>query len=344
MKHYHVSSITNLSGATTVLSLMPDLKTDKFDYQPGQYLSLGFSRNGRKTPMRSFSIVSSPTRLAQGEELQVALQVKGNFTNAASNLKLGDRVQLQGPFGSFTINPSYDTRIVMLAGGIGVTPFISMLRWAADRQFSVPITLLYSCRTVEDMSFRQEILALQQHNPNFEVGLFVTGKQLSASPDIVQGSIMSSHIAQLTHGQYAGSTYFVCGPNGFMSAQRAALIQAGVDDSRIITESFTQSSKLFSLQGWDSSKLSYAFAGLLLIVGVAGIMALDLLRVVSRTSRTVSAQSSAATAPATTTTTTQAAQPTTQTTATPAAAENSSTTVTTTTQPTNYRQPMSSVS
>ncbi len=338
MKHYHVNSLTNLSGSTTVLALMPDSEADKFDYQSGQYLSLGFMRSWRKTPMRSFSIVSSPTSSTQNGQLQVALQVRGNFTNAVSNLKVGDRLQVQGPFGSFIINSIYDKRIVMLAGGIGVTPFISMIRWATDTQLSVPITLVYSCRTVEDMSFRQELLSLQHHNPNFDVRFFITGNETEVPYGVVRGSITKSHIAALTHGEYVGSTYFICGPNGFMSAQQTALRDAGIDSSRIVTESFTQSSKLFSLRGWDTSKLTYVFAGLLLIIGVAGIMALDLLRVVPRA---VSAQSSAVSFPVSTNQTTQ---PVAQTIATPTSVDNSTTVTPTTTQPTNYRQPMSSVS
>ena len=340
MKNYAVSAITSLNHNVMLVSLEPQTPDDIIAYTAGQYLALGFTRNGRKTPMRSFSIVSSPTG---GTELQVSMRVQGNFTSAASELTVGDEVFVQGPFGSFTINPYYDKRIVMMAAGIGITPFISMLRWAAETSLAVPITLLYSCRTAADMAFYQEILALQQSNANLEVGFFVTGAN-DGPANFVKGPIREAHIQRLTEGEYAGSTYFICGPKGFMQAQESALLHQGVDASRVITESFTQSSKLFSFNGWGASKLTYAFAGLLVLVGVGGIMALDLLRAVPKLA---SAQSIGTTSTNVTPVPTTSIQPTTQTVdpaSTTTTAPTTSPQTNTNTRPNNYMQPMSSVS
>ena len=87
---------------------------EPFQYTAGQYVSLGFKKFGRRTPMRSFSLISSPYNT---ETLQVAMRIAGNFTQAAARVPVGAPVYVLGPFGDFTINPQYDRNVVMIAGG-----------------------------------------------------------------------------------------------------------------------------------------------------------------------------------------------------------------------------------
>src|SRR5665213_1716250 len=108
-------------------------------YEPGQYAAISFMHNNRPTPARCFSITSSPTE--QGL-LQFGIRVHGNFTKTAmQSLIPGSKVIIEGPFGNFVFNAERDRSALMLAGGIGITPFISMLRYAARLQLPNDILL-----------------------------------------------------------------------------------------------------------------------------------------------------------------------------------------------------------
>ncbi len=226
--------------------------------------------------MRCFSIVSAP---ADTEVLQFGVRLGGRFTRALGELPLGTDMFVQGPFGNFVIDERYDRNIVMLAGGIGITPFISMLRALCTDPNPPPITLAYSCRDAGDQPFREELALLQSQIPSFKVFAFITGgNPAEPLPGTIAGAISAQHIRSLTTGAYAGSTYFLCGPKGFMESISGALRANGVSESRILTESFTQSSKLLSFGGHRITRLTYAAVAAVMIVGIAGILYLDLSR------------------------------------------------------------------
>ena len=340
MKHYTVQRSDRTGRNILLLTLSPQSDTDVFDYEAGQYVAIGYTRRGRKTPVRPFSIVSSPKNQA---ELQVAMRVEGNFTRGAHELVPGDEVFVHGPFGEFTLNPAYDKRVVLLAGGIGITPFISMLRWATELRLDSQITLLYACRSAADIAFYEELLALERQNPLVRVVFFVSDGNTSATDDvhILPGRINADILRRAVGDQFGGVTYFLCGPKGFVGAQAKALRAKDVHDDRILTESFTQSSKLLSDGRWSVTSLTYAFAALLLLGGVGAIALLDLVRYVPKLANSQPVAAVTTTGPTTTTQDTG-------TTATPTVTGNSASTTQTTTQTPTYAQtyspPVSSVS
>ena len=148
------------------LILQPKRKRDALSFYPGQYACIGFRQGGRPTPMRCFSIVSSPN---DQERLQFVIQRQGRFTSSIARLRPGKVVTVRGPFGDFVIDEQYDRNIVMLAGGIGITPFISTLRYATEVGLSTPITLLYSCRGRDGIPFLDELTALEKRNPHLRI-------------------------------------------------------------------------------------------------------------------------------------------------------------------------------
>lgn len=333
--NYIVKAKQDIPGNVLSLTLAPETTKDKIDHDAGQYVTVGFKRRGRKTPVRSFSIVSDP----RSDELQVAMRTQGNFTSAMRDVQVGDIVYVQGPFGEFVVNPSYDRTIVMLAGGIGITPFISMLRYVTSTNMPVSVTLLYSCRSLSEAPFYDEILQLQRRNPNLRVVFFVTNGQGESAEGatVVHSTISEEHLQKVTGGNFAGITYFACGPKGFMNTMERTLMKNGVRGDRIVTESFAQSSKLFSGQGWTPQSITYALSAGLVVAGAAGIMLLDLIRAVPK----LASANSATTSTSTTTETPDTAattSPTTSTTTTPTTTPAPTTTVTPTY---TYQQPVS---
>jgi ferredoxin-NADP reductase len=287
--------------------------------------------------MRCFSIVSSPNH---PEELQFAIRIQGNFTKALADLNVGDSVLVRGPFGDFVMDEEYDRSVVMLAGGIGITAFISMIRYATELKLPNKLTLLYSNASQNYIPFHDELLQLEQKNPNFKTVFFVTNGQIDklSNSHVLRGRITETRLSHLTGGRYNQFSYFICGPRSLIKGAKSILISHGTDSSRIVTEEFTPTTKLgTSIVPKDSvSRRTYALSGLSLIVGIFFIMSIDLVRAVPKlvsaqsqqisvqtpTNNTSAASSSpAATAPAPVTSSDTTASPA----ATPSSTANTST-------------------
>jgi ferredoxin-NADP reductase len=278
MKHYRIKNIRE-GEDVLYLTLHPRHRSDQLNFKPGQYAAIGFTgNNGRRSPMRCFSIVSSP---AHPDELQFAIRIGGKFTSSIAQLKTGKEIFVQGPFGDFLVNAHYDRNIVMLAGGIGITPIMSMIRTACQNDSSIPITLLYSYRSRHNIPFYDELQNLAKQNPKLKVIIFATNKATSPeAPHLLSGRINEHHLREVSGNNYAGSTYFLCGPIGFLQHTANILKGLGVEEDQIRTESFTQSSRIMTKSGHNIQKLTYTFATVALLIGIVGISYIDLSRYV----------------------------------------------------------------
>ena len=252
-----------------VLLLEPVSPEDKFDFYGGQYAAFSFKRFGRRTPARCFSLASSPT----DKVVRLAMRISGKFTRAATHLKPGDTVYLQGPYGNFVLDQD-DTGIVMLACGIGITPFLSMIRLATSIKLNTPMTLVYSNRSAGSTPFYEELESLAANNPKFEVSFLASD---GSNKDKVRGGVIDeTYIEKLTDFEYQGSTYMICGPSGFITKVHDMLVNRGVGRDKIITESFSQKTTNKEFEGFtlSPSKATYAVvtAAFLLIAGLVSLI------------------------------------------------------------------------
>lgn len=339
MKQYRVVAV-NRQPTYLSLLLQPETPADVLRFSAGQYAAIGFKRRGRMSPMRCFSMTSAPQ---QTQQLEFAMRVGGHFTQSIANLQPGQQVAVQGPFGDFTIDPTYDRQIVLIAGGIGITPFISMLRDAENTQSQLPIRLLYACRSKQDIPFYQTLQQLAQNNPNLQIDYVLSDQGAELNLERLQNACNNS---------FGDRTWFVCGPEGLRQNVQKILQQQGVDVSRIVSESFSQGNQLSSLFGLKISTLSYTMAGLLLLASGAFIAGVDLVRAIPKLAAQQPAQQPANPVPSTKASdddtnedgTSQTVAPTSNTsspTPTPTPATNT-TTPTTSTQ--TYQAPTSRVS
>jgi len=277
---YIVQSV-NQKQDILLLTLTPKGRRNILQFEPGQYATIRFQQGLRPTPTRCFSLISPPS----SSVLQFALKIEGNFTQAAARLRPGDSVKVQGPFGNFTINPEYDRNIVMLASGIGITPFLSMLRDIDERQVKPHVTLLYSNRSSTNIPFKEQLQTLAQRNPNLRIELF--------SGDTT-GKITEQHILDLVSAHGKQTTYFICGTASFTQRMQTTLASLGVYDNRIISESFAQAVPAAE-SGVSLRMLTYGLSAALMTLLTAGIMLLDLNRNLSSSQ----AKATAARAPST---------------------------------------------
>ena len=293
MKRFELVNVETLTPSSVLITLKAKRSKDAIDFYPGQYAALGFKRGGRPSPMRCFSIIRVPDH---SEVLQFAMRIEGDFTQAISRLKPGTRVFLQGPFGNFVVDEDFDRNIIMMAGGIGITPFMGMIRTATEYESPKAMVLLYSCRSQQDIPFYQELLALERKNPQFRVVFFISdGKIDKRLPGrFMAGRINEEALSKLTYERFNMFTYFICGPKSFMRSMEEKLIAGNTEPSRIITEDFTASSFAAgaSAPAFSIPKWTYGLTAASLVLGTTFIMGLDLVRAVPRLSQSQLVKSS----------------------------------------------------
>jgi ferredoxin-NADP reductase len=242
MHEYKLIENRQLTPTTILITLQKEPHSEPFIYESGQYAAISFMHRGRPTPARCFSIVSSP---AYPDMLQFSTRPRGHFTKALSRLSVGEPVKVRGPFGDFTIDPLDTNPVVMIAGGIGITPFMSMIRFATTSRSKQKMTLIYSNQSQTDVPFIDELQQLEKDNPNFKV-IFVVSDgptTLFRRKYVPKGRITLEVLDKAVSGIFDNKSYYICGPPPFMAAMSKIIEKKGGKNERIVTEAFSQGSK-----------------------------------------------------------------------------------------------------
>ena len=130
--------------------------------------------------VRTFSLSSSPS---EAGFLQVTCKISDTpFKQALAHLSAGAKAYVFGPLGRFLFDASRPS--VLIAGGIGITPFRGMIRYASDTGARLPVTLLYSARVPEELVFRAELDDIARSHPNVRVNYTVTRPDESSAPPV----------------------------------------------------------------------------------------------------------------------------------------------------------------
>jgi predicted ferric reductase len=229
---YRVAEVRGERGDTSTLVMRPDGHPG-FRFTPGQFGWLTLWGSPFKITGHPFSFSSSAE--AAGGRVEMTIRNLGDFTSAIPKVSQGQRVYLDGPYGAFTIGNPADMH-VLIAGGIGVTPMISMIRTLADRGDRRPVTLLYGSRDWDSITFREELEALQAR-------LNLTVVHVLANPPAdwtgERGFITADLFRRHLPLPYASHEYFICGPNVMMDAIERALGQMRVPLSKYHSERYS---------------------------------------------------------------------------------------------------------
>jgi ferredoxin-NADP reductase len=209
-----------------------------FVFKPGQCVRITLLDplyKDKKGDARDFSIASSP-----GEpSLMIATRMTGSaFKRSLADLPVGSGVQVNGPYGEFLLNVDPMRPAVFLAGGIGITPFRSMIKHTIEQHSPQRLTLVYSNRTPDDAAFLDELQDLEKEHPNFRLIATMTqpqnpGKTWTGRTGYVDVQFVKDHLRDQTP-----SVYYVAGPPRFVSAIAEALATAGVKEGDIRTDEF----------------------------------------------------------------------------------------------------------
>lgn len=191
----------------------------RFHFKPGQYATWWILTPGAWWQGHPFSFSSMP-----GEPyLRFTAKTSGDFTQTLAGLKPGTRVAIDGPRGSFTIDRASDAaQVVLVAGGIGVAPYLAAID--ALLRAGKSVTLLYAARSPADVSFSNELLSLKQRGLRVQIFTKNRGKR-------IDGRVLQTYARP-------GTVVYVCGPDSMSRSLTNILRQLGLPRHAIITERF----------------------------------------------------------------------------------------------------------
>jgi ferredoxin-NADP reductase len=215
-------------------------------FRAGQYVNVMVNVDGVRTS-RPYSISSAP--LAERLELTVRDKPGGFVAPYLLNeLKTGDVLETTGPAGHFYYEPLIDGEdLVFLAGGSGITPFMSMIRETVQRRRRLKINLLYGSRSADDIIFKSELETVAASHSNFTFSLV-----LSEPPEGYEGlkGFLDSKLIGQVVGGIKGKTFYVCGPRAMHDLCRAALKEMEVPQRKIRYELYGAPDDVSKEPGW----------------------------------------------------------------------------------------------
>ncbi len=232
MTTYDVTLIRSVPAAEGTLTLH-FRKPAGFSFKPGQAVDLTLSDPAN--PVHTFSIVSAPFE----DELVFATRMRDSaYKQVLRALPPGAPARIDGPWGSFVLHKDGKRPAVFVAGGIGITPFMSMLRHAAHEQAPRDLLLLYSNRRPEDAAFLGELQGMQAANRRFRLVATMTELGKSREPWTGETERIDAAFIRRGIGAFVDPVYYVVGPPAMVEGMRKVLEGMGIDDEDVRSEDF----------------------------------------------------------------------------------------------------------
>ena len=228
---YRVAEVRAERGGAYTLTLEPEGHAG-IRFKPGQFgwLSLW---NG------PFAIMEHPFSFSSSAEHagQVAFTIKeiGDFTGTIRNARPGQRAYLDGPYGAFSVDRHQAAGFVFLAGGVGVTPILGMLRTLAERGDRRPLLFFYGSKQWDAIIFREEIDALKDRFDLTVVHVLTDPPvDWSGETGLIDAALLDRYLPKDRNSR----EYFICGSDPMMDAVEAALAKLGVSLEHIHSERY----------------------------------------------------------------------------------------------------------
>ena len=220
---YIVTNIQHLNPKTVKITLKP--KSYKMDFLAGQFVFISFQQDGL-TESHPFSISSSP----HTELLSITVKSLGDFTEKLTNeLKIGTSAKIEGPYGKFSYTNTSTKNQIWIAGGIGVTPFISFAKDLFKKQLQdLNITLFYCTQNEEDAVYLNLLKKIENSVNSLRVIPFYSD---------IKGYINTEYIKNKTTN-LSDSEIFICAPPKMIKSLRDGLIKNGIKETQIYSEEF----------------------------------------------------------------------------------------------------------
>jgi propane monooxygenase reductase subunit len=204
-------------------------------YFPGQYVDITVTDHDIT---RSFSMANTPTGGVGTLEFVIKVYPDGRFSSllADGHLSVGDRVDVVGPYGAFTLREGGDARIVLVGGGAGMAPVLSLLRALAERGSTRDIVFYYGARKKRDLCFEDELRELETTLPSFR---YVPALSEPDGEDWDGETGFVTDVLKRREESLTGAHAYVCGPPPMVEAAMPVLGALGVEERRIYYDKFT---------------------------------------------------------------------------------------------------------
>lgn len=216
-----------LSVATkgNVAELFLESIGNKIDFIPGQYIFLSFIKNKKIShELHPFAISVAPS-----EPTRVSAKMLGDYTNSLTQVVEGDRVNVIGPFGQFNINRYKSEEVVVwIAGGIGITPFLSMLRAESASQQKKKFYFFYCVKNSQEAVYSEEIQRYKLEN----MKIF---HHFSDESGFVNGEYLRQQIGE----DFSKALFMICGPTPMMKGLNKNLKKMNINSKKILFENYS---------------------------------------------------------------------------------------------------------
>jgi len=274
---FHELTVTRIdaeaAGAVALTLSVPTALKDRFQFEPGQFLTLRAQVNGQDL-RRSYSICSTRSRLQQHGELQVGIRpVEGGlFSNwAAQQLRVGDTLQVMPPEGRFVIQRPRAVHRVGFAAGSGITPILSIIASSMEEQPGTKFTLVYGNRRMDSVMFNEALQDLKDQYQDRLTLIHILSRQ-AQEVDLLEGRIDGDKVRAIMQAFLPVKSMdevFICGPEAMIEATQTALVDAGVPAQRVYSERFASGAAPATPQAPRSEKAK-SLSGMALTVVLDG--------------------------------------------------------------------------
>lgn len=218
--NYLVKGIKSVARGTTEIILEP--ARDEIKAEAGQYIFVSFQDDLLGREVHPFSLVSA----RMSHNLIFAAKELGDYTSLLKNLRLGTKAKIEGPYGKFNFNNRNYKNQVWIAGGIGITPFVSLARSLTS---DYKVTLFYTFKNEEEAAYLNELKEIARINPNLSIIPWNSSHLGNMNVESIK-----NHCLDLNQ-----TDFYICGPVPMMNAFKNQLKQSGVFEKNIISEEFS---------------------------------------------------------------------------------------------------------
>lgn len=205
-------------------------------YKPGQFVTLELEIDGLQV-LRSYTISSSPS-VPYSFSITVKRAPGGKVSNwLHDNLRQGDQIAVHGPVGIFNCIDITADKVLLLSGGVGITPIMSMARWWFDTNGEVDIVFAHSARTPSDIIYRRELEYMDSRITNFNLNLICEKYNIGESWSGYSGFFDEDKL-RIIAPDFFERTVYCCGPTPYMKAVKNMLERLGFNMANYHEESF----------------------------------------------------------------------------------------------------------
>lgn len=217
-KVYRVTGVRYESESVTTIEIPV-----KGNFYPGQFGFFKFKKGKKWLPWHPFTLSS---RVGE-DSVTFTIKNLGDFTGEVSALKAGDSVKVDFPYGGFTLKGS-ENRIILIAGGVGITPFHSILTSLSNSDLNKDITLIYAVNREDELIFKDEFNRLFRDNPQWNLHYVISERD---------GYVTGEKLSELCRGTLEG-TFYLCGPKPMIAPLKVYLKKNRIKKRGIRAEEF----------------------------------------------------------------------------------------------------------